>query len=103
MNTRDDDNKYVDSKCDCECRGCGGVKKPSKKKFLFLALVTGGIVGAVFGLKYKTELIKATNDNLKNAKKNKYIKNLNNGDLDKLVKDFHKKAKKASKNFKKNH
>lgn len=82
----------------CKNCGCNDRKKPSKKKFLLVALVLGGLVGAVVGAKYHSELTKAAVESLKAADKNKkkYAK-LSNKKLDKLSKDFRKTANKVKK------
>lgn len=104
MNNVENKNCRVNEDCHCDCQCCGcesyTLEKPSKKKYLLVALLAGGLVGAVFGLKYKSELIKAANSNMKSLKKNKYVKQLNSKDLDKLAKEFRKKANKASKQLK---
>lgn len=91
-------SKKFEKKCDCDCVGCHGeVKKNScGHKIVKVVLLSGVVVGAVLAVKYHSDLRKGfevASKNLQHSTRS----TLNNIEMDKLVKDFKKATKNASK------
>lgn len=95
-------SKKFEKKCDCDCVGCHGEVKEKNcgQKIVKVVLLSGVVVGAVLAVKYHSDLRKGFEAASKNIQHSTNSK-LNNIEVDKLVKDFKKATKKASKKLKK--